>query len=151
MALKGLGKFVKKNVRFKNVVNLAKKYVPGVGGAVIGGLSDAHEAKKQARAEQNELKRQEHLERARIASENAGNSFGDAVASNASVFIKSAGQKAWDNSSDSFKSGTSTLTMNVAKYKVTEFWNQHKMKVIIVVILGVVYYFYKKQNKPRRR
>lgn len=151
MGLK-IGKWIKKNVSFKNVVKLASNTVPGVGGAIIGSLSQAHEAKKAAKAEQNEMRKQQKLYEAEQKALEAGNLAGSVIKSNASHFANKVLKNAYDGLDDGAKQAMGYVGKGVAEYSISIWFKENWKKILIGVglLFGAIF-FYKRMNRSNYR
>lgn len=153
MGLK-IGKWIKKNVSFKNAVKLAGNFAPGVGGAVIGALSQAHEAKKAAKAEQNEMRKQQKLYEAEQKALEAGNLAGSVIKSNASHFANQVIKNGYDGLNDGAKQAMGYVGKGVAEYSISIWFKENWKKIAIGagVLVGSIVIIKKffTGKKPRR-
>lgn len=139
---KKIGKAIKKNVSFKNLVKVATPImgaIPFVGGVaqnVSEGLQASHEAKKQAKRDNDaqalaaaELQQQQVLEY-------AGKNVGAIAGAGAQGFFKGVTEGAYDGASKGVKQGLGTVGAEVADSALKAWFTKHWKHLLIA--LGVV-------------
>ncbi|OXA95985.1 hypothetical protein B0A75_18135 [Flavobacterium oncorhynchi] len=161
---KNIGKAIKKNVSFKNLVKIATPImgaIPIVGGAVQNvsqKLQDAHQAKKDAQNAQNEYDRQvaeaNALALQQQAYQTAGQTIGAGVNAGASMFAKGVTEGMYAGASTGVKEGLGTVGAEVADSTIKAWFKKHWKHILIgLSIIGAIYLI-KKHNddkNPRRR
>lgn len=161
---KNIGKGIKKNVSFKNLVKVATPImgaIPIVGGTVQNisqKLQDANQAKKDAQNAQNEYDRQvaeaREAELKAQAYATAGNTVGAVVNSGAQLFAKGVTEGAYAGLSTGAQQGLGTVGAEVADRTIAAWFKKHWKHILIG--LGVIggIWFIKNHNdnrNPRRR
>lgn len=161
---KNIGKAIKKNVSFKNLVKIATPImgaIPFVGGTVQNiseGLQASHQAKKDAQNAQNEYDRQvaeanaEALRQQTLAY--AGQQVGAIAGAGASMFSKGITEGAYNGASAGVKAGLGTVGAEVADSTIKAWFTKHWKHILIgLSVIGAIYLI-KKHNdskNPRRR
>ncbi|MEA9415919.1 hypothetical protein [Flavobacterium sp. PL02] len=161
---KKIGKAIKKNVSFKNLVKVATPImgaIPFAGGMIqntVEGFSAAHQAKKDAQNAQNEYDRQvaeanaEALRQQTLAY--AGQNVGAIVGSGAQSFAKGITEGIYNGASTGVKQGLGTVGAEVADHTISAWFKKHWKHILIgLSIIGAIYLI-KKHNddkNPRRR
>jgi uncharacterized protein YjbJ (UPF0337 family) len=151
----GAKKMIKKNVNFKTLVKvgtMASGLVPVIGGSLqttMGSLVDAHNAKKAGRQAEAQAKLQE-----------AADTAGNAIGSNAATFISKTAKKAYDTASEEVKAGAGQVGASVLDSTINEWFKNH-WKLIAGIAGGLVGAFFiipklmhssgRSSFKPRRR
>lgn len=161
---KKIGKAIKKNVSFKNLVKVATPImgaIPFVGGTlqnVSEGLQASHQAKKDAENAQNEYDRQvaeakaEQLKQQTLAY--AGQNVGAVVGASAGMFSKSIAEGAYDGASAGFKQGLGTVGAEVADSTIVAWFKKHWKHILLALAaLGAIYLIRKnnQNNSGRKR
>lgn len=149
---KNIGKAIKKNVSFKNLVKVATPImgaIPIVGGAVQSvsqNLQDAHEAKKANRqAEADALNQQ--------AYQTAGQAVGAVANAGTQMFAKGVTEGVYNGLSTGAKQGLGTVGAEVADSTLKAWFTKHWKQILIgLSIVGILYLIKKNMDKnPRRR
>lgn len=133
---KKIGKAIKKNVSFKNLVKVATPImgaIPFVGGAVQSmsqNLQDAHEAKKANNAAQAEYNNQ-------LALATAGQTVGAVAGAGANIFGQAVMTGVNDGLSAGFVKGSGQVgsTLVTSTIKV---WFQRNWKIVIGAVVGLI-------------
>ncbi|UUF13243.1 MULTISPECIES: hypothetical protein [Flavobacterium] len=156
---KKIGQAIKKNVSFKNVVKLATTavgFVPGVGGVaqqVIGKVTDAVEAKKQAKRAEAEGKQAEAdywNAQTKALEQNAGATVGAVAGSATGVFADAVLQGAYGGTSKSVKEGVANVGADMADMTITAWFKKHWKHILIGVgVIGVVILIKKQIDRSR--
>lgn len=155
---KKIGKAIKKNVSFKNLVKIATPVlgaVPFAGGILQNtaeGLSAAHEAKKQAKA-QNDAQALADAENMRLQTmQYAGQNVGVVAGTAAGMFAKGVTEGAYAGSSQGFKDGLGTVGASVADSTIKAWFQKHWKHILIgLSVIGLIYLIYKQMNNNKRR
>jgi hypothetical protein len=132
---KGLSKVVKKNVNFKTLVKVAGKassLIPGVGGQVsevVSGMQQAHQEKKAGRQAE-----------AQALVEQAAQTAGNALGSNAGKFISKTAKVAYDTAGNEVKEGAGKVGASVVDSTIKEWFKKHWWHVL-AVIAGLLFIF----------
>lgn len=161
---KNIGKAIKKNVSFKNLVKIATPVmgaIPIVGGAVQSisqNAQDAHQAKKDAKSAQNEYDRQVAEANAQAlqqqAYQTAGQTVGAVANAGASMFAKGVTEGAYAGLSTGTQQGLGTIGAEVADSTIKAWFKKHWKHILIgLSVIGAIYLI-KKHNdgkNPRRR
>lgn len=156
---KNIGKAIKKNVSFKNLVKVATPImgaIPFVGGAVqntVQGLSAAHQAKKDAEA-QNNAQAVYDAEQLRVQTlQYAGQQVGAIANAGASMFAKGITEGAYNGASTGVKDGLGTVGAEVADSTIKAWFQKHWKHILIALsVVGAIYLIKKQMDKnPRRR
>jgi hypothetical protein len=144
---KKIGKAIKKNVSFKNLVKVATPImgaIPFVGGTVQNiseGLQASHEAKKQAR-------RDNDAQAAAIAEQQqqqvlsyAGQSVGAIAGAGAQTFFQGVTEGAYNGTSKGVKQGLGTVGADIADSTLMAWFKKHWKHLLIAlgVVVGVLY------------
>lgn len=159
---KKIGQAIKKNVSFKNVVKLATTavgFVPGVGGVaqqVIGKVTDAVEAKKQAKRAEAEGKQAEAdywNAQTKALEQNAGQAVGAVAGSATGIFADAVVQGAYGGASKGIKEGVANAGADMADLTISAWLKKHWKHILIgLSVIGAIYLIYKQMNRnPRRR
>ncbi|MDN3673435.1 hypothetical protein QWY99_10260 [Flavobacterium branchiarum] len=161
---KKIGKAIKKNVSFKNLVKVATPImgaIPIAGGFIqntVQGFSAAHEAKKDAENAQNEYDRQvaeakaESIKQQTLAY--AGQNVGALVGSGAQIFAKGVTEGVYNGASTGVKQGLGTVGAEVADSALKAWFKKHWKHILIGLSAIGAIYLIKKHNddkNPRRR
>lgn len=145
MGLK-IGKFLKKNISFKNVVKLAGTVVPGVGGSIIQGLQASAEAKKAAKTQ---AQQEAAAQQAQQVGEQIG-SYGGTVAGNV---IAGATNKILAGASNGVNQASGMVGAKIVDNTIKEWFKSHK--AIVLGGLGSVVLFFvlfrRGGTQPKRR
>ena len=158
---KSIGKAIKKNVSFKNLVKVATPIlgaVPFVGGTlqnVSEGLQASHQAKKDAQNAQNEYDRQVAEQQAQLLQQQAYQTAGQAVGAVANagtnLFAKSITEGAYAGLSTGTQQGLGIVGAEVADSTIKAWFKKHWKHILIgLSVIGVIYLI-NKHNKPKRR
>jgi hypothetical protein len=157
---KKIGAAIKKNVSFKNLVKVATPImgaIPFVGGTVQNisqNLQDAHQAKKDAQA-QNNAQAEYDAEQLRLQTLNyAGQNVGAVVNAGAQMFAKGVTEGAYAGTSTGFQNGLGTVGANVADSTIKAWFTKHWKHILIGLSIVGAIYLIKKHNddkNPRRR
>jgi hypothetical protein len=159
---KNIGKAIKKNVSFKNLVKVATPVmgaIPFVGGTlqnVATGLSAAHEEKKAAERAQSEYDRQvaeanaEQIRQQTLAY--AGTSLGAIVGAGGGLFGKSIVEGAYAGTAQGVKDGLGTVGASVADSTIKAWFKLHWKHILIgLSVIGAIYLIYNHNKKNTRR
>ncbi len=156
---KKIGKAIKKNVSFKNLVKVATPVmgaIPFVGGTlqnVSEGLQASHEAKKQAQRDNdaNALAAAEQQQQQIIAY--AAKNAGAIANAGADMFGKAVVEGAYDGLSNGAKKGLGTASASIADEGIKAWFQKHWKHILIALsVVGVFYLIKKNMDKnPRRR
>lgn len=143
---KKIGAAIKKNVSFKNLVKIATPImgaIPFAGGAIQNisqGLQDAHEAKKQAKA-QNNAQAEYDAEQLRLATLSyAGEQVGSVVNAGSQMFAKGITEGVYAGTSTGIKTGLGTVGADVADSTIKAWFIKHWKHLLIaagVVLVGL--------------
>lgn len=161
---KNIGKAIKKNVSFKNLVKVATPVLgalPFVGGTVqnvVGGLSAAHEEKKAAERAQSEYDRQVAEANAQALQQQtlayAGQAVGAIAGAGAGLFSKGVTEGVYNGASQGVKDGLGTVGASVADSTIKAWFTKHWKHILIgLSVIGAIYFIkkhYDNQN-PRKR
>lgn len=134
--LKGIGKMIKKNVNFKNVVKLGGQLanaIPVVGGQVSGviqGLQDAHYARKQANAEAQE-----------IAMQSVVNNAGTAVGTIAGQALNRTAETLYKNSPQIINNALAPVGAKAIDVILKEWFKKH-WKTLTGIVVGIAVIFF---------
>lgn len=158
---KKIGSSIKKaskQVSFKNLVKVGTPLlgaIPLVGGGIqntVQGLSDAHQMKKDAEAQNNAqmaydaevLKQQVYV--------NAGKAVGGVAGNYAGVFGNAVVNGAYDGLDQGFKKGLGEAGADVADFAIGAWFKKHWiwLSCAVVAIIGLVWYS-KNNAKPKRK
>lgn len=153
---KNIGKAIKKGVKqisLKNVVKVASSFDPT---GIVGGIQQAHEIKKQEKAEQDAIRKEELAYQAQQAIENAAVKVGSVTGSLAGQFGKTVLSETYNGLNSGFKSGAGVVAANVADEGIKAWFKKHWKKLAIGVgaLVAVVLawrYFRKPKRGVRRR
>jgi hypothetical protein len=161
---KNIGKAIKKNVSFKNLVKVATPImgaIPIVGGTVQNvsqKLQDAHQAKKDAQNAQNEYDKQV-AEANAIALQNqayqtAGQAVGAVANSGGQIFAKAVTEGAYAGLGTGAQQGLGTVGAEIADSTITAWFKKHWKHILIgLSVIGAIYLIRKHNadKKPRAR
>ncbi|SHL70519.1 hypothetical protein [Flavobacterium saccharophilum] len=157
---KNIGKAIKKNVSFKNLVKVATPImgaIPFVGGTVQNiseGLQASHEAKKQAQA-QNNAQAAYDAEQLRLQTlQYAGQQVGAIANAGSQMFAKGITEGAYAGTSSGIKDGLGTVGAEVADSTIKAWFLKHWKHILIGLSIVGAIYLIKKHNddkNPRRR
>lgn len=161
---KNIGKAIKKNVSFKNLVKIATPVmgaIPIVGGAVQSvsqNLQDAHEAKKAAKNAQSEYDRQvaEQLaqQKANEAYLTAGQTVGAVANAGGQIFAKAVTEGAYAGLGTGAQQGLGTVGAEIADSTISAWFKKHWKHILIgLSVIGAIYLI-RKHNEdkyPRKR
>lgn len=161
---KNIGKAIKKNVSFKNLVKVATPImgaIPIVGGTVQNisqKLQDAHEAKKQAQNAQSEYDRQVAEANAEAlkmqALQTAGQTVGAVANAGGQIFAKSVTEGAYAGLGTGAQQGLGTIGAEVADSTIVAWLKKHWKHILIgLSVIGAIYLI-RKHNEdkyPRKR
>lgn len=160
---KNIGKAIKKNVSFKNLVKVATPImgaIPFVGGTVQNiseGLQASHEAKKQARAIDDENARlQAEYDAEQLKQQTlqyAGQNLGAIANSGLQIVSKGVVEGAYNGASTGVKQGLGTVGAEVADSTIKAWFQKHWKHILIALsVVGAIYLIKKQMDKnPRRR
>lgn len=161
---KNIGKAIKKNVSFKNLVKIATPVmgaIPFVGGTlqnVSEGLQASHQAKKDAKAIANEEDRLAAEAAAQQMQQQtltyAGESIGAVAGAAGQMLTKSAIEGAYAGTSTGVKQGLGTIGAEVADSSISAWFKKHLNHILIAAsALGAIYLIRSKSltGKTRRR
>lgn len=157
---KNIGKAIKKNVSFKNLVKIATPImgaIPIVGGTVQNiseGLQASHQAKKDAQNAQNEYDRQVAEANALALQQQAYSTAGQAVGAIAnagtSMFAKGITEGAYAGLGSGAQQGLGTVGAEIADSTISAWFKKHWKHILIgLSVIGVIYLI-NKHNKPKR-
>lgn len=159
---KNIGKAIKKNVSFKNLVKIATPVmgaIPFVGGTlqnVSEGLQASHQAKKDAKAIENEQERlqaeanAEAMKQATLSY--AGQSIGAIAGSAGQLVAKSAIEGAYAGTSTGVKAGLGTIGAEVADSSISAWFKKHLNHILIAgSALGAIYLIKSKSSVRKTR
>lgn len=158
---KSIGKAIKKNVSFKNLVKVATPImgaIPFAGGALQSISENAqasHQAKKDAKNAQNEYDRQVAEQQAQLAQQNAYQTAGQLVGSVAQagtqIFSKAVTEGAYAGLGTGSQQGLGTIGAEVADSTIKAWFKKHWKHILIgLSVIGVIYLI-NKHNKPKKR
>jgi|GEM_PF-2129114 len=158
---KKIGKAIKKNVSFKNLVKLGTPLlsaIPIAGGFaqnIVGGLSEAHEAKKlqkQAEAAGNAQLAQQYAEQVKLSTQASGGQMGSIVGTVAGQFGKSVLEGSYESLGNGVKSGVANVGADVANLTITAWFKKHWWKVGagLGVLAGVIFFATRGGKRGRR-
>ncbi|MBB4803904.1 hypothetical protein HNP37_003984 [Flavobacterium nitrogenifigens] len=161
---KNIGKAIKKNVSFKNLVKVATPImgaIPIVGGTVQNisqKLQDAHEAKKEAQNAQNEYDRQvaeANAEALRLqALQTAGQTVGAVAGAGTQIFSKAVTEGAYAGLGAGTQQGLGTVGAEIADSTISAWFKKHWKHILIgLSVIGAIYLI-RKHNEdkyPRKR
>ncbi|WP_286968249.1 hypothetical protein [Flavobacterium sp. UBA4854] len=157
---KSIGKAIKKNVSFKNLVKVATPImgaIPIVGGAVQNisqNLQDSHEAKKAAQNAQNEYDRQvaEQLaqQKANEAYQIAGQTVGAVANSGGQIFAKAVTEGAYAGLGTGAQQGLGTVGAEVADSTIKAWFKKHWKHILIGLSVVGAIYLIRKHNSDKR-
>lgn len=159
---KSIGKAIKKNVSFKNLVKVATPImgaIPFVGGTVQNiseGLQAQHQAKKDAQNAQNEYDRQVAEQQAQLAQQQVYQSAGQAVGAVANaggqIFAKAVTEGAYAGLGTGAQQGIGTVGAEIADSTITAWFKKHWKHILIgLSVIGVIYLINKHNNKNGRK
>ncbi|MBZ4040978.1 hypothetical protein [Flavobacterium hibisci] len=147
---KKIGKAIKKNVSFKNLVKIATPImgaIPLVGGTlqnVSEGLQASHQAKKDAQNAQNEYDKQvseanaQQLQQQTLAY--AGQNVGAIAGATAKMFTQGVTEGVYDGASAGVKAGLGTVGAQVADSTIKAWFKNHWKHILIgASVLGAIY------------
>lgn len=158
---KNIGKAIKKNVSFKNLVKVATPImgaIPFVGGTVQNiseKLQESHEAKKAQQNAQNEYDRQVAEQQAQFAQQQAyqlaGQTVGAVANAGSQLFAKSVTEGAYAGLSTGSKQGLGTVGAEIADSTITAWFKKHWKHILIgLSVIGLIYLI-NQHNKPKKR
>jgi hypothetical protein len=163
---KKIGKAVKKGTKQVSLKNLVKvgtpllSMIPVVGGVasnIVGGMSDAHEAKKQAKAAaaQGNMEAAAVLEqKAEALANNAGQTFGTQTGQVMSAFAKGVVNETYAQTNQGFKEAVAVQGANLADL-TAQSWLQKHWKHIAMAVGGlfgtVILWKTFMSSKPKRK
>ncbi|WP_374172733.1 hypothetical protein [Flavobacterium tructae] len=161
---KKIGKAIKKNVSFKNLVKIATPImgaIPFVGGTlqnVSEGLQASHQAKKDAKAmkdEQERLIAEQAAESMKQQTLNyAGDNFGAIVDAGAQMVSKAVVNGAYSGTSKGLKEGAANVAADMADLSLSAWFKKHLNHILIAgAALGAIYLIRNKSSvrNSRRR
>lgn len=160
---KKIGKAIKKNVSFKNLVKVATPImgaIPFAGGALQSISENAqasHEAKKQAKNAQNEYDRQvaEQLaqQKANEAYQTAGQLVGSVANAGGQIFAKAVTEGTYAGLGTGVQQGLGTVGAEVADSTIKAWFKKHWKHILIgLSVVGAIYLIKKQMDKnPRGR
>lgn len=145
---KNIGKAIKKGVKqisFKNAVKVVSSLDPS---GIIGGISQAHELEKQAKAEANAQKAYE----AQILAQEAAAKVGTVTGTLAGQVGKTILEETYNGMNAGFKQGAGVVAANVADEGIKAWFKKHWKKLAIGVgALVAVVLAWRYFKKPKRR
>lgn len=158
---KSIGKAVKKNVSFKNLVKVATPLmgaIPFAGGtlqSIATNASAAHEAKKDAQNAQNEYDRQVAEQNALVAQQqvyqNAGKMVGAIAGAGGQIFTQAVTEGAYAGISTGAKNGLGIVGAEVADSTISAWFKKHWKHILIgLSVIGLIYLI-NQHNKPKKR
>ncbi|WP_406843564.1 hypothetical protein [Flavobacterium soyae] len=162
---KKIGKAIKKNVSFKNLVKVATPLMGAI--PIVGGLAQnisenaqaAHQAKKDAQA----LKAQGDYQAAQDAEMRAqalqvqvasvaGQGAGAVMKSAGEVFTKAVTDGAYDGVSNGVKQSLGNAGADIADHTISAWFKKHWKHILIgLSVIGLIYLIYKQMNNNKRR
>lgn len=161
---KNIGKAIKKNVSFKNLVKVATPImgaIPIVGGAVQNisqKLQDSYEAKKAQQSAQNEYDRQVAEQQAQLAQQQAyqiaGQTVGAVANAGGQIFAKGVTEGVYAGLGSGTQQGLGTIGAEVADSTIKAWFKKHWKHILIGLSVIGALYLIKKHNddkNPRRR
>lgn len=160
---KNIGKAIKKNVSFKNLVKVATPVmgaIPFVGGTVQNiseGLQASHQAKKDAKAMKDEnarLQAEADAEAMRVQTlQYVGKSAGAVADAGLQMLSKGIVEGSYAGVSTGVKQGLGTVGAEVADSTIKAWFTKHWKHILIgLSIVGCIYLIKKQMDKnPRRR
>lgn len=148
---KNIGKAIKKGVKqisLKNVVKVASSFDPT---GIVGGIQQAHEIKKQERAEQDAARKEELAYQAQVLAEQAAQKVGTVTGTLAGQFGKTVLQETYNGLDKGFKAGAGVVAANVADEGIKAWFKKHWQKLAIGVgALVAVVLAWRYFRKPKR-
>ena len=146
---KKIGKAIKKNVSFKNLVKIATPImgaIPIVGGSlqnISEGAQAAHQAKKDARDAQNEYDRQVAEAKAQALEQQAyttaGQTVGAVANAGGNMFAKAVTEGAYAGLSNGAKQGLGTVGAEVADHTLAAWFKKHWKHILIALsVVGLI-------------
>ena len=157
---KNIGKAIKKNVSFKNLVKVATPImgaIPLVGGTlqnVSEGLQASHEAKKQAQAQNDAQAAYDAEQLKQQTLTYAGQQIGAVAGAGASMFAKGITEGAYNGASQGIKDGLGTVGAEVADSTISAWFKKHWKHILIgLSVVGALYLIKKHHDdkNPRNR
>ncbi|URC11446.1 hypothetical protein [Flavobacterium sp. B183] len=148
---KKIGKAIKKNVSFKNLVKVATPImgaIPFVGGAVQSisqNLQDAHEAKKANRQAEAEMNNQ-------LAISTAGQTVGAVANAGAEIFGNAVMTGVNDGLSKGVTKGAGEVGATVVS-STLKVWFERNWKIVLAAVAGLIalIWFIRKDNNNNSR
>ncbi|SHL40210.1 hypothetical protein [Flavobacterium chilense] len=158
---KSIGKAIKKNVSFKNLVKVATPVlgmVPFAGGAlqsISESAQASHEAKKQAENAQNEYDRQVLEQQAQALQQQAyqttGKMVGAIAGAGGQIFTQAVTEGAYAGISTGAKNGLGIAGAEIADSTIVAWFKKHWKHILIGLSVVGVIYLINKHNKPKKR
>lgn len=156
---KKIGKAIKKNVSFKNLVKVATPImgaIPFVGGTVQNiseGLQASHEAKKQAQRDNDAYAQAMAEQQQQQVLSYAGKQVGAIANAGAQNFFQGVTEGAYNGTSNGVKQGLGTVGADIADSTIMAWLKKHWKHLLIGVgvIGGVLFIRSSKSNNNRRR
>nr|WP_294781359.1 hypothetical protein [uncultured Flavobacterium sp.] len=158
---KSIGKAIKKNVSFKNLVKVATPLmgaIPFAGGAlqqISTNAQEAHEAKKAQQNAQNDYDRQVAEQQQQLAQQQMYNTAGQLVGSVAQagtqIFSKAVTEGAYAGLGTGAQQGLGTIGAEVADSTIQAWFKKHWKHILIgLSVIGLIYLI-NQHNKPKKR
>lgn len=146
---KNIGKSIKKaskQISFKNFVKIAGKFDPT---GIVGGIQDAHYAKKEAREaqKQNDLINQQNLEALALQKQQeVGNKFGNYANTIAGNLVEATVNGAYYGIDKGYKQGVANAGSDLATMTANTWFEKNQTKVLLglVSIVGLILILKKK-------
>ena len=155
---KKIGKAIKKNVSFKNLVKIATPVmgaIPFVGGQVQNiseGLQASHEAKKQAKRDNDAQALAMAEQQQQQILSYAGQSAGAVVGAGAQTFFQGVTEGAYNGTSKGVKQGLGTVGADIADSTLMAWLKKHWKHLLIGLgVIGGVLFIRSSSNNNNRK
>ena len=155
---KKIGKAIKKNVSFKNLVKIATPImgaIPFVGGMAQNlsqGLQDTHQAKKDAKAQGDAQAQYDAQMQQQQVNAYAGQVVGAVANAGTQMFAKGITEGAYAGASTGFQNGLGTVGANVADSTIKAWFTKHWKHILIgLSVVGAIWLIKKQMDNNGRR